>query len=103
MGGRWTRVLALATVVVVAQATVAWASAGDLDQSFGHGGIAAISSSGNTIVQGVATDSVGRYVAAGSTTDGSKEVALVPRLTADGLTDKTFGTGGTATFSLGGD
>jgi uncharacterized delta-60 repeat protein len=80
-------------------------AAGDLDPAFGVGGVRTIATgAGDDVARGMALDTRGRIVVAGSTvhplTQGTD--FAVSRLTADGALDAAFGAGGTRTIDLGG-
>lgn len=72
---------------------------GELDTSFGDGGVARVDLGGAFV--GVAVDSLGRIVAGGYTGGGSDEVFLVARFTTLGEPDPTFGDQGYTTTAIG--
>ena len=92
----------LGVIVLVAAPATADGAPGDLDPSFGAGGIAragdAVSSA-----NAIAVQPDGRIVVAGSTAgDPGFDWRLV-RLNPDGTPDASFGTGGVVTTDFGGD
>ena len=72
------------------------AAPGELDSSFGSGGIATVTLSGSTTVAKIAEQSDGALVVAASTT-------TVLRLLANGSPDTSFGDQGAISFSDGGN
>src|SRR5438094_644990 len=102
-----------ALTLVVASAAPAMAAPGDLDPSFGQGGVALTpigsSSDGFSQVDALAVQADGKLVAAGSvvTTPSSfdappnADVALA-RYSSGGVLDTTFGNNGTVVADLGG-
>jgi uncharacterized delta-60 repeat protein len=92
---------ALAVVVLLAWPAASHGAPGDLDPSFGTGGIArpgdAVSAANAMVLQ-----ADGRIVLAGSTAGTGFDWRLT-RLNPDGLPDAGFGTGGVVTTDFGGD
>jgi len=89
---RMTLMAAMVAIGIVAGGAPALAAPGDLDPSFGDGGIAQVRMTGDDpqVAQAVALAAGGRIVAAG--TAGSR-IALL-RLTSAGAPDPSFGTDG---------
>ncbi|HXA30818.1 MAG TPA: hypothetical protein VNV87_01065, partial [Acidimicrobiales bacterium] len=108
---RWrARLAALMVVATVAvplavavQPTVAGASPGALDPSFGTGGLVTttVTAGATDVVNGVATQSDGKIVAAGydQPSGGVQRFALA-RYNTDGTLDSSFGTGGKVTTTI---
>jgi uncharacterized delta-60 repeat protein len=88
--GRWLAFLA--AVAVIASSTLAWAQAGQLDSTFGTGGIFTTNytSPDQTMDNSVAIQSDGKIIVGGSNPGG----AVLMRLNTNGTLDSTFGTGG---------
>ena len=86
------RRLAFLAAVVIASSTFVLAQAGQLDSTFGTGGIFATSftQSGSTMDIAVAIQSDGKIVLGGSTPNG----AALLRLNTNGTLDTSFGSGG---------
>jgi uncharacterized delta-60 repeat protein len=75
-----------------------WAHAvpGNLDPSFGHGGVArAQFGSNGAFAQALALQPDGKIVVAGSTWSGSRQVGVLARFAPDGSLDPSLGTNGT--------
>jgi uncharacterized delta-60 repeat protein len=91
--------------VQLAAAGPAQAAAGDLDPSFGTGGIVTTNVSTIDIAQAVAVQADGKIVAAGSSTrtspPGFDQFFSVARYNPDGTPDTSFGTSGVVTADLG--
>ena len=80
----------------------AHAAAGDLDTSFGTGGIQTTPiGTGSDFAFAVAIQTDGKIVAAGQGTSGPSTVVAVARYTIDGALDPSFGTGGKQTTDIG--
>ena len=98
-------VLLLTALVSVASPSLAPAdpsAPGDLDTTFGTGGVVTTSiGPGWDSAYGVAIQSDGKIVAAGSAHNGSDNDFAVVRYTISGALDTTFGTGGVVTTSIG--
>ena len=78
--------------------TPAHAAAGDLDPSFGAGGLVATGfAHGDAEANGVAIQADGKILAAGSTGSGVGQRFALVRYEPDGTLDPTFGTGGRVT------
>jgi uncharacterized delta-60 repeat protein len=78
-----------------------WAAPGDLDSTFGTGGVATLAiGTQDDFVGAVLVQPDGKIVAAGSAAFGSSRFAVV-RFDAVGAVDGTFGTGGVVTTSIG--
>ncbi|HEX4245428.1 MAG TPA: hypothetical protein VHY77_07680, partial [Acidimicrobiales bacterium] len=110
---RWrARLAALVVVAAVAvpvavavQPTVAAASPGALDPSFGTGGLVTttMSAGGTDVVNAVATQSDGKIVAVGYDQPlGGVQRFAVARYNTNGTLDSSFGTGGTVTTAIAG-
>ena len=99
--------LALATVSLLAAALLApgaaWAAdEGDLDESFGAGGVVATALGADKAPGfGVATDAQGRVLVAGYRKEGTTKEAIVSRFRADGGLDAGFGSGGVVVLPFG--
>jgi uncharacterized delta-60 repeat protein len=78
------------------------AAAGQLDSSFGKGGIFLAQNAGltNTLAAAVAFDSQGRILVAGQAPVSSGEQPAVVRLNSNGTLDTSFGNHGVATIDL---
>jgi len=91
----------LVSVVVwcVVGAGAAVAAPGDLDASFGAGGMVLTDIAGGNSddAYGVVVDSAGRVVVAGYSWNGSDDDVAVVRYTSSGVLDTSFGTGGKVT------
>lgn len=86
----------VAWVAVISTSTLAIAQAGQLDKSFGTGGIFTSNFGGpNTAVNAVAVQSDGKIVVGGAGGPGGK--AGLARVTTNGTLDTSFGTGGIVT------
>lgn len=68
---------------------------GSLDQTFGHGGLAAVRIGSASIANAVALQPDGKIVVGGTALDGGLRFAAA-RLNLDGSIDQTFGSGGVA-------
>jgi uncharacterized delta-60 repeat protein len=77
---------------------------GSLDSTFGAGGIQRIDVAGfqHDSALGVAVQTDGKIVLVGETRVGAQQAIGIVRLTAGGLLDASFGSGGKATFSPSG-
>jgi uncharacterized delta-60 repeat protein len=72
-------------------------SAGDLDPTFGTGGIARLADSAGSVRYTIAADVVqgdGKILLAGAATDGTSSRLFLERLNADGSADNSFGNHG---------
>jgi uncharacterized delta-60 repeat protein len=70
-------------------------SNGSLDNTFGNGGKVTVSNGTNTDeIFFITTQSDGKILVAGNTSDGQESNIMVTRLHADGSLDNTYGTGG---------
>ncbi len=90
---------------VILQAML-WAAPGDLDSSFGSDGIVTTDIGGaddSDSAYGVAIQSDGKIVAAGSGGNGSGSDFSVVRYSTDGSLDSSFGAGGKVITDTGGD
>ena len=97
---RRSLVIVIALALATAVAPVASATPGDLDASFGRGGVQTAFADG-AIAYGVAIDHHGRVLLAGATTSAHPDVALA-RFTPGGTLDPSFGGGdGRVTTDLG--
>jgi len=95
--------------VAIAAATSAWAAPGDLDATFGTGGIARTELNSVEEAHALALQTDGKLVAAGSKLipTAAPEIPPLPdvavvRYNTDGTLDGTFGTGGVVTTPNGG-
>jgi uncharacterized delta-60 repeat protein len=97
------RLAFLAAVVVIASSTLALAQAGQLDSTFGTGGIFTTNYSQYdvTIDSAIAIQSDGKIVLGGTIPNGSSQVAALLRLNTNGTLDSSFGTGGIVTSNFG--
>lgn len=77
--------------------------AGELDRSFGDGGLATVATSGgNDEAFALAVDSQGRILVAGRTSTSTSDDLLLARFTSAGESDPTFGSGGVVTTDVRG-
>ena len=99
--GRWIAVLAVLTAIT--SSTLAVAQAGQLDSTFGTGGIFATSFNQYdvTIDSAVAIQSDGKIVLGGTIPMGDGQTAALLRLNTNGTLDSSFGSGGIVTSSFG--
>ena len=94
--------------LVVLAATVALtgvravANPGDLDPTFGTGGLVITSFPGRGVATAVAVQADGKIVGAGATNGLGNALFAVSRFNEDGSLDGAFGTGGEVTTSFGG-
>ena len=93
------RLAFLAAVVVITSSTFALAQAGQLDSTFGTGGVFTtnFAQTDSTMATAVAIQSDGKIVVGGSTPGG----AALARLNANGTLDSSFGSGGIVNNSFG--
>jgi uncharacterized delta-60 repeat protein len=84
----------LALSLVAARAAVVAAHPGDLDPSFGTGGLVTSDVGAMSQANAVAVQTDGKIVAAGSTTTANQPAFALARYNPDGSLDATFGTGG---------
>jgi uncharacterized delta-60 repeat protein len=75
---------------------------GNLDTSFGSGGMVTTAFSGNSGASAVVIQADGKIVAAGHTFDPFVSAFAIARYDADGNLDTSFGSGGRVTTDLGG-
>lgn len=91
-----------ALVLGVMLAPAAHAPPGDLDPTFGDGGIVITDFGlGNNPGLDIAADDSNNIVVTGSASNGTNLDAFVARYTPDGALDQTFGQGGVATVNFG--
>ena len=84
------------------QVTVArYETNGALDATFGNGGIVTTPIQSQSSATGVAVQSDGKIVVAGSTSDGTNSAFAVVRYESDGSLDGGFGTGGIVVTTIG--
>jgi len=97
------RLAFLAAVVVIASSTLAFAQAGQLDSTFGTGGIFTTNFTQYdvTIDSAVAIQSDGKIILAGTIPLGQGQSAALLRLNTNGTLDSSFGTGGIVTSNFG--
>jgi uncharacterized delta-60 repeat protein len=88
---------------LAAAPSLAYAAEGDLDTSFNSTGteLTPITPSKNDVADGVAIDSQGRIVAAGTTDVGGQHVFAVTRYLPSGALDTSFNSTGTETQAIG--
>jgi uncharacterized delta-60 repeat protein len=99
--GRWA-VGCLVSCCSLAGASLAQAAPGDLDSSFGSGGVARVDLGATEFANGVAVGPDGRIVVAGTSQSAGNESMLVARLAAGGALDTSFGFGtGAAHVQIG--
>jgi uncharacterized delta-60 repeat protein len=91
----------LLSALLVLGAGSAQAVPGNLDPSFGSGGVATIRIGGSASAQGVVLQPDGKIVEAGWSLDGSDGVFALARFGADGSLDTQFGSKGTTTTAWG--
>ena len=93
----------LIAMVVIASSTLALGQAGQLDSTFGTGGIFTTNFAQYdvTIDSAVAIQSDGKIVLGGTIPTGANQVAALLRLNSDGTLDPSFGTGGIVTSDFG--
>jgi uncharacterized delta-60 repeat protein len=90
----------LAVSLLLATGNGAWANPGDLDPSFGTGGVVTTTfGTEEARALAVALQADGKIVAVGTNTTGTFELA---RYNVDGSLDTTFGIGGSVTTAIGG-
>ncbi len=91
----------LVTVVVITSSTLALAQAGQLDSTFGTGGVFTtnFTQPDSTMATAVAIQSDGKIVIGGSTPNGG----ALARLNTNGTLDSSFGTGGIVNNTFGAD
>jgi uncharacterized delta-60 repeat protein len=99
------RGLAFALPLIAALLAPAFTQAkpGDLDRSFGNGGLVGTRFGRSDGHQSVAIDSRGRIVAVGVSFNGSSQDFALVRYKRNGSLDPSFGSGGKVTTDLGGD
>ena len=97
------RQLAFLVAVVVISSTFALAQAGQLDSTFGTGGIFTTNFNQYdvTIDSAVAIQSDGKIVLGGTIPNGASQVGALLRLNTNGTLDSSFGTGGIVTSNFG--
>jgi uncharacterized delta-60 repeat protein len=97
------RLAVLAAIVVIASSTFAFAQAGQLDSTFGTGGIFTTSFTQYdvTIDSVAAIQSDGKIVLGGTIPSGQSQVAALIRLNTNGTLDSSFGSGGIVTSDFG--
>jgi uncharacterized delta-60 repeat protein len=99
-GGGWGVVAGAMMTLVVSHG--AWGDAGDLDPSFGVGGVVITAAeAGSAYLNGVAVQPDGAIVAVGTMLVGAGLDFAVARYAADGMLDLGFGTSGIATIDFG--
>jgi uncharacterized delta-60 repeat protein len=94
-------VAALFSALLVLGAGPAQAVPGNLDPSFGSGGVATTRIGNSSSAQGLVLQPDGKIVEAGWSVDGTDGVFALARFGADGRLDRSFGSNGTATTSWG--
>ena len=93
--------LLLGLFVALGGPAVALAAPGDLDPSFGTGGIVITSFGGADVASAVVIQPDGKLVVAGRTNIAGNTVFALARYNANGGLDPTFGTGGLVTTDFG--
>ena len=93
--------LLLCLFVVLGGPAVALAAPGDLDPSFGTGGIVITSFGGSDVASAVVIQPDGKLVVAGRTNIAGNTVFALARYNPNGGLDPTFGTGGLVTTDFG--
>ena len=93
----------LIAMVVIASSTLALGQAGQLDSTFGTGGIFTTNFTQYdvTIDSAVAIQSDGKIVLGGTMPTGANQAAALLRLNSNGTLDPSFGTGGIVTSDFG--
>ncbi|MBI1915606.1 MAG: tandem-95 repeat protein [Planctomycetes bacterium] len=76
-------------------------SGGNLDASFGTGGVTTVDLGADAAINGLALDASGGIVVAGSFGNGNGQNGFLARFDASGHFDPSFGSGGTAVIDLG--
>jgi uncharacterized delta-60 repeat protein len=99
-----SRITGLFSLLTIASTLAVKASAGDLDTSFGSGGLATVQFGTSNMGNAVAIQSDGKILLAGSvrTTSSATEDVIVLRFNTDGSLDATFGSGGHVTTDFNG-
>jgi uncharacterized delta-60 repeat protein len=92
---------ALFSALLVLGAGSAQAVPGNLDPSFGSGGVATTRIGTSSSAQGLVLQPDGKIVEAGWSVDGTDGVFALARFAADGRLDRSFGSNGTTTTSWG--
>jgi uncharacterized delta-60 repeat protein len=82
-------------------AVIRLTSTGELDASFGTGGVAFVDFSSRDTAWGMAMQADGKIVVAGDTSPTESRYMAVTRLMPDGQLDATFGAGGKQTVAIG--
>ena len=83
-------------------AVVRYTANGDLDATFGAGGIVTTPiGPGDDVARAIAIQPDGKIVAAGASSNGVNDKFAVVRYTANGSLDATFGAGGIVTTPIG--
>ena len=98
-------VAALAVLMAVAVAGVAFARGGELDSTFGSGGVVLtqVGSGPGSYLNNLVRQPDGKLVAAGSASLGSHRVLALVRYRSDGSLDPGFGSHGSVLTDLPGD
>jgi len=92
----------LFTILLVAFSSVAFAQAGNLDNTFGNGGIVTTAvGSGNDWANSMAIQADGKIVVAGFTYNNTDNDFALVRYNTDGTLDNSFGTGGKVITGIG--
>ena len=92
---------ALLSALLVLGAGAAQAVPGNLDPSFGSGGVAATRIGSSASAQALALQPDGKIVEAGWSVDGTDGVFALARYAPDGTLDRSFGSNGTTTTAWG--
>ncbi|HJP66051.1 MAG TPA: delta-60 repeat domain-containing protein, partial [Actinomycetota bacterium] len=95
-------VLALFGTLVGGLASSAYAAPGDLDPTFGSGGVQTTPiGPADDVAHGMAVQPDGKVIAVGHTFNGSIDDFAVARYTTAGVLDPTFGSGGKVSTTIG--
>src|SRR5262245_684540 len=97
------RLLGVALILLIVVPGPLQAADGDLDTTFGSGGIVITDFGGDDVANAVALQSDGKIVAAGRTLFGGVSSFALGRYNSDGSLDTTFGTVGKVTTDSLGD
>lgn len=88
--------------IVLATAAVALGAPGDLDPTFGSGGVVLTSiSPGTDLGRALVQQPDGRFVVAGASSNGTDRDFVVVRYNFDGTVDASFGSGGSVVTPIG--
>jgi uncharacterized delta-60 repeat protein len=99
-GSRLGLILALVVMLWGPATGVGYAAPGDLDPTFGNGGIVTTSISVRNVARALVIQPDGKLVAAGITDTGSTEAFALVRYLSDGGLDPSFGSSGIVTTAI---